>query len=643
MKRRNNRFLAGTLAGLMMLTMLPVTALAAEGDAAGEPTTAVDGAPVSQTPNSSTANGMDNDKGSQNSGSSGDSTQSAEKNNENTDNNSTDKQDDSSSNTGENSDSNAPVNNNGEGGENSSETGGASASKSETGGEQGGAGNSENGNKPAPAPAETFTAKIGDVKYDTLDAAINDAQDGDTIEIGNNEGLITVNEIRKNIVINGKGHTVTIPDQAKTEHRSLDIFASLTFNNTNVKFANNLNAKNIWSATLNSNGALTLDEGSTCTIETHGIYATPNTSINVKGGSELTIRNTTYTAMMGENYALLNIENDSHLLIENSAINGMTRFITTVTGSTLRVLNCANQGLVRCPLTLDGSTAEISGNDYGISGYNKTDVLTMKNRSSLTMEDNNSAGIFLYGGNIDVQDGTTLTITGTGKDLDNTDDRSVGALAVYYYYNTYAANVTFADGASVNLVDNAVSAINNDGTLYIGKGTTITNNGSKALYGGGIQNRGQLTVADGARIYNNHATDAGDDIYNTTGEGMTPEKQTAIYTGSIKFAPTGDGWTLDGCNDPIVGWYQDGSEMLTDTARKRWNGDGEGDAYYAAEYTVDKKAVSDALALKAAHGKFCNVTYEVTGDIPSDAGAAPASAKVKMGGSYTVAPAQTTS
>lgn len=74
MKRRNNRFLAGTLAGLMMLTMLPVTALAAEGDAAGETATAVDGAPVSETSNSSTTNGMDNDKGSQNSGSSGDST-----------------------------------------------------------------------------------------------------------------------------------------------------------------------------------------------------------------------------------------------------------------------------------------------------------------------------------------------------------------------------------------------------------------------------------------------------------------------------------------------------------------------------------------------------------------------------------------
>ena len=36
MKKRNNRFLAGTLAGLMMLTMLPVTALAAQEGADGD-------------------------------------------------------------------------------------------------------------------------------------------------------------------------------------------------------------------------------------------------------------------------------------------------------------------------------------------------------------------------------------------------------------------------------------------------------------------------------------------------------------------------------------------------------------------------------------------------------------------------------
>ena len=622
MKRRNNRFLAGTLAGLMMLTMLPVTALAAEEGAADETTTltTTDGTPVpgasgngienvvndtgdSQDTVDTGANAAANDTGDANpiAGNDGDKTGTSVGGN--------DVQTGASGNEGE-------------------------GSSAETGGEQGGAGNSENGNTPAPAPAETFTAKIGDTKYETLDAAINAAQDGDTIEIGENCTL-TVGTIKKAVVINGNSNTITIPEQG-TENHALNINASLTFNKANVVFTNDIDNVNQWSVTMNSDGVLTLDEGSTCTIETHGIYASPNAVINVYGGSKLTIRNTTYTAMMAENYALLNIENDSHLLIENSAINGMTRFITTVTGSTLRVLNCANQGLVRCPLTLDDSTAEISGNDYGISGYNKTDVLTMKNGSTLTMEDNNSAGIFLYGGNIDVQDGTTLTITGTGKDLDNTDDRSVGALAVYYYYNTYAANVTFADGASVNLVDNAVSAINNDGTLYIGKGTTITNNGSKALYGGGIQNRGDITIAPDAKVYNNRASVAGDDIYNTTGDGMDRDKNTVTYTGSLTLSPVGENWVLDDCKDPIVGWYHDGKE-------KRWNGDGKDTEYYADEYEVKAEAVSDALALKAAHGKFCNVTYEVTGDIPSDAGNRPASAKVKMGGSYTVAPAQTTS
>ena len=639
MKRRNNRFLAGTLAGLMMLTMLPVTALAAENGTADETATltAESIAPVSETLNSSTANVVNDDKDSP--------AEKAESND------STDQQGDSSSNTGENSDSNPSANNNGEGSENSTAEKAKSNDSSDKQGDSSSntTGNSdsnpsannngEGGENNTPAP--TFTAKIDGTEYETLDAAINAAQDGDTIEIGENCTL-TVGTIEKAVVINGNGHTITVPAQEPGNH-ALNVNAPLTFNNANVVFTNDIDNVNQWSVTMNSDGVLTLDKGSTCTIETHGIYANANAVINVKGGSELTIRNTTYTAMMGENYALLNIENDSHLLIENSAINGMTRFITTVTGSTLRVLNCANQGLVRCPLTLDDSTAEISGNNYGISGYNKTDVLTMKNRSSMTMEDNKSAGIFLYGGNIDVQDGTTLTITGTGKDLDNTDDRSVGALAVYYLYNTYTANVTFADGASVNLVDNAVSAINNDGTLYIGKGTTITNNGSKALYGGGIQNRGDITIAPDTKVYNNHASVAGDDIYNTTGEGMDRDKNTVTYTGSLTLSPVGENWVLDDCGDPIVGWYQDGSEMLTDTARKRWNGDAADENYYADEYTVDKEAVSDALALKAAHGKFCNVTYEVTGDIPSDAGNPPASAKVKMGGSYTVAPAQTTS
>ena len=166
MKRRNNRFLAGTLAGLMMLTMLPVTALAAENDTADGTATAVDGAPVSQTSNSSTANGMDNDKGSQNTA-------------------------DTGANAGENDTVNTnPTAGNDGAGENNT-TGGENGTDESTpvGGENGtGESNPTGGETSAPVtpPAETFTAKIGNVKYDSLSKAVEAAESGDTIEVGEN-------------------------------------------------------------------------------------------------------------------------------------------------------------------------------------------------------------------------------------------------------------------------------------------------------------------------------------------------------------------------------------------------------------------------------------------------------------------------
>ena len=255
-------------------------------------------------------------------------------------------------------------------------------------------------------------------------------------------------------------------------------------------------------------------------------------------------------------------------------------------------------------------------------------------------KDNAHSGIFMYGGKVDVQDGTALTITGTGNSVSKevVEGYYIGALAIRTA-DPANANVRFADNAPVNLVDNAVSAIRNGGEVYVGAGTVIMNNGSKASYGGGIQNYGKIAVSDGAKLYNNHAQTAGDDIYSTTYVADSASYNPPVLT----FTPVGKDWVLDDCNDPIVGWYHDGKEKLTDNAYKRWNGDGEGDAYYADEYTVSEEAVSDALALKAAHGQLCSVTYEVTGDIPFDAGAVPAAAKVKKGGSYTVAPAQTTS
>ena len=634
MKKRNNRFLAGTLAGLMMLTMLPVTALAAQegadGDAASDTSNSIvnvvsDGKNVQQAENNNVNvegnGGTDNAQKSADD-SSGD-TENAQK--------SADDSNDDTENAQESAD------------DRSGDTENVQKSADDSSGEL----------APTPTPAVgAFVAKIvtetGTETYGTLDAAIEAAKSGAEIEIGNDEGVITVNEIRKNIVINGNGHTVTIPDQEKTDHRSLNIYASLTFNNTKVKFVNNLDNTNVWSATVNANSVLTLDQGSICTMENHGIYAENGAIINVKGQSKLTVKNTTYTALMADDgFANLNIEDGSEITITDAVhgsspqANGINNFKIRVINSYLTVTHCENQGLVRCELTLDKSNAEISGNDMGITGYADTNVLTMKNGATLLIKDNAHSGIFMHGGNVDVQDGTALTITGTGNSVSEevVEGYYVGALAIRTA-DPANANVRFADNATVNLVDNAVSAIRNCGMIEIGADTVITNNGSKTQYGGGIRNYGEITVSAGAQLYNNHALMAGDDIYNGTYQYKT-------YTcdGKITFAPVGDGWILDDCKEehPIVGWYHDGKEKLTDNAYKRWKGDGEGDDYYADEYTVGKEAVSDALALKAAHGQLCSVTYEVTGDIPSDAGAVPAAAKVKKGGSYTVAPVQTTS
>ena len=626
MKRRNNRFLAGTLAGLMMLTMLPVTALAAADGVEGNAAVETEGGSNEQGNNEDNIFNVVNDFDTQKAG--GNASESNLTGGENgAETGAPAGGNDAQPGEG-GAESGAPV---GEG-EGGAETGGSAVS-GETGGEQGGADSSKNDSAPAPAPAETFTAKIGSTEYDTLDAAINDAQDGATIEISK-DCTLTVGTIEKAVVINGNGNTITIPEQNAGNH-ALNINASLTFNNANVVFTNE-NAE--WTVTMSSEGVLTLDGSSTCTIETHGIYANANAVINVKGGSELTVQNTSYTALMAdEGFANLNIEEGSTVVVDRAyrgdgVPNGINNFKINVVNSTLNVTNCENQGLVRCWLTLDKSNAEISGNDTGITGYPDTDTLTLKNGSTLMMKDNIHCGIYMSGGKIDVQDGTKLTITGTGNpaEEDIITASYAGALCIAKY-NPYQTNVEFADNATVELKDNAVSAIKNGGKVYVGANTVITNNGSKTEYGGGIQNYGEIIISADAQLYNNHAKIAGDDIYNST---FT--KKGVTYKPSLTFAPVGENWVLDGCNDPIVGWYHDGKE-------KRWNGDGKDTEYYADEYEVKAEAVSDALALKAAHGKFCNVTYEVTGDIPSDAGNPPASAKVKMGGSYTVAPAQTTS
>ena len=636
MKRRNNRFLAGTLAGLMMLTMLPVTALAAaDGTTDGTPTV-VDGAPVPGASDNGIENVVNDTGDSQDTGANADA-------NDTGDANPTAGNDGDKTGTSVGG-SDVQPGGSGNEGESNSETGSGSAAESETGGEQGGAG----GENTTPAP--TFTAKIGGTEYETLDAAINAAQDGDTIEIGkditldNGLAFAGVSEL----TIKGAENvnpTITLNDfgmyleNTNVTFQDIEIVVNAITNASPEHTGGTANLINGSDFTLD-NASLTLNGPANHTGGS-GMYLYKKSNLYVTNGSKVEISG-------------FNGNRASGIYADNSEYEDMPNRNIQVTGrSSITIADCDWHGMTINPI------------DILIDGYSKIDIsdcgnvkyggglgcyyggVTISDHSSLITNDNRGSGWGVFANGMSIDSTSSLSAcgnTGHGAVLAAKSNISSGAtvtlnknmgsgLRVYTGSDYWYGNVTIEEGADFTASGNEHGIeILGGGVLDMQDGI-VTNNHSSS-YGGGLYNRGgDAKISGKAAIYNNHADTAGDDIYNCT----YTTKKNVSYEPSLTLSPVGENWVLDGCNDPIVGWYQDGED-------KRWNGDAADEHYYAAEYTtVGEAAVSDALALKAAHGKFCNVTYEVTGDIPSDAGDPPAPAKVKMSGSYTVAPAQTTS
>ena len=619
MKKRNNRFLAGTLAGLMMLTMLPVTALAAQEGADDDAA-------------SDTSNNIVNVV------SDGKNVQQAENNDVNVEANG----------GNENAQKSADASENAQG--SADDSSGGSADTAAPAPQEGEAGGSDSNGEPAPTPPpaeEPFVAKIGTQTYETLEEAISVAKNGDTIEVGQD---ITIEEgglafVEKDaLTIKGVGDskpTITMKD------------LGMSLSKTKVTFEN----IKIVEESVTNNPA---DSGGTANLVSNSDFTLKNASLELNGPADQTRGSGMYLYKKSNLYVTdgstvivsgYSGERASGIFADNSEYDNMPNRNIQVTGnSSITITDCDWHGMTVNPIDIlidDNSKIDISqcGNaSYGGGLGCYYGSVTISNHSKLITDDNNGSGwgVFANGLKVDatsslsacnnkgcgaalaskskIESGATVTLNENEKD----------GLRVYTGSNYWYGDVTIEEGANFTACENKDNGIEilPEGILDMQDGT-VTHNHS-GTYGGGLYNRGGTAKIGGkAVIYNNHADTAGDDIYSETEP-------------SVSLSQVNNGWMLDDCKEkyqkehPIVGWYRDGKE-------KRWNGDGEGDAYYADEYTVGKEAISDALALKAAHGQLCSVTYEVTGDIPSDAGAVPAAAKVKKGGSYTVAPVQTTS
>ena len=133
----------------------------------------------------------------------------------------------------------------------------------------------------------------------------------------------------------------------------------------------------------------------------------------------------------------------------------------------------------------------------------------------------------------------------------------------------------------------------------------LTITGCEAAYGGGIFiYKGNVTLGENVRIYNNSASSAGDDLY--------------FNYSAPSFGEPPSGLTLKSTGRAIDGWYIDGA--LKNTGVSRWTlGDDDSASYTQKIASTD---VKPGTGLKAAHGDV--PTYDIT--------VKPADITVYMGG-----------
>lgn len=310
------------------------------------------------------------------------------------------------------------------------------------------------------------------------------------------------------------------------------------------------------------------------TFTNSNVYATGNGSPTDGGEGDgfsygyITLKNTD-----GKNYTFDISGNDNNGLDggseNNAALNaeGYTILANDNGGIGINVSKL-NAGESAC--TLKNCTVEANRNGrYGIQLKQSTQITG----TSITANENGDSGFrfYTYSGDLTMDTASTLTANNNVKS------------GLYFYGSTGTLDGVFT------------AQENQDSGLYIYKGSvdiknsgsTITNNRS-TQFGGGIYNKGTVTLADGVKLYNNHADKAGDDLYNNA-------NATAILHA------VGNDWVLDDCLHTIDGWYDDAETT-------RWNVDDGTKATYAKEFVIPSDSgnatVPASTALKAAHDLF---------------------------------------
>ncbi len=412
-------------------------------------------------------------------------------------------------------------------------------------------------------------AKVGDVTYTSLDAAVEAAKNTDDAIIDVLADCTTAGlNLSKDLTIQGAEGLEPKPTIKFTKNGIALWGKSLTFKNCNVEMngigSTPYTAEWNWmtvsaskNASLSLNGATMTMDGTGTADNVHAIYFGSNNKLNLSNGSELKIENYNQDALEwegGDGGYNVNIEHSTYT--SNNNRSGFTgTFYATIDNSTVNVINSRGNGSNGTYYTIQNDSNVIFNDSgtWGISAWR----IDMTNGSTLTAMDNGYSGVWTRVLNVDST--CTLDVERNGTKASKSSQNP----GIFFQGNGKHSS-KIEEGANVTIKNNAGSGIytNQEACNLTIESATITNNGlgtvnaSKigADKGGGIYNVGTMTLGKNVVIYNNHAQNAGDDIYNT---------------GTITFGDVGEGWVLDDCDHDINGWYDDGSGY-SDGTYSRW-------------------------------------------------------------------------
>ena len=442
--------------------------------------------------------------------------------------------------------------------------------------------------------------------YNSLDAAVDKAPDGSVIEILS-DVTSTGFSISKDVSFRGAENDV------ENDKYTISFSGGIITNNCTIEFNNcdvtfygitvgyTINAGSGTTITLN-NASVVMDVQDSVSGygARHGIYSSgSNNVLNIQNNSELTIRNyesnaitwdgTTHQINITGNSKYMSDGNRSgftgtfNVKIENSEVEVINSTGNASNGSHFEIINSTinfndngNHGLSAGTLTIDHSQVTATGN--GANGVHTNNTFTVKNNSVLTIQNNDCgivspwtlpAALHIGAGESSIDSTSTITIT---------NNEGPGMLLK-------SGSLTVADGAKLTITNNEARVFNDDGVLSDG-------------FGGGIINKGTMTLPanpDDIVIYNNHAENAGDDIYST---------------GTLTFGTVGTTWRLDGepdCTDAIDGWYDDSEDNRWEAHAKTTAGNhidliSNEDAGVSFDEATGLYTVTGLHAYKAAHG-----------------------------------------